>query len=177
MVIVMIFSKEMGGLTSEILTQPENKYTAVYKSEIGLIEMTGMEDGILSVSFVDKADESYSMEVPECLKECYKQMDEYFKGQRKEFSVNLLLKGTDFQNAVWSSLKEIPYGKTVSYRDIAESVGNEKAVRAVGGANNKNKIAIIIPCHRVIGSNGSLTGYAGELWRKEWLLKHEAKHT
>ena len=147
-------------------------FKAYYKSEIGIIELEGTEEGVLSINFIE--DNIESAYVPDCLRECWKQLDEYFKGERKEFSLKLLIQGTDFQRQVWDRLKEIPYGQTVSYGDIAKRVGNEKASRAVGGANNKNKIAIVIPCHRVVGSSGKLIGYAGELWRKEWLLKHEA---
>jgi methylated-DNA-[protein]-cysteine S-methyltransferase len=150
------------------------EYSAYYNSQIGVIEITSSEKGILSLDFADKA--GGNTELPECLNDCLLQLDEYFKGKRKEFSVEILPSGTDFQMKVWEKLREIPYGKTASYADIAEAAGNRKAVRAVGGANNKNKIAIIIPCHRVIGSNGSLTGYAGELWRKEWLLNHEKNY-
>lgn len=149
-------------------------HKAYYRSEIGTIEITGTEEGILAIDFIDK--EVQAGEIPSCLKECYRQLDEFFKGSRKEFSVPVLLQGTDFQNRVWTALMEIPYGKTVSYKEIAEKTGNAKAVRAVGSTNGKNKIAIVIPCHRVIGSDGTLTGYAGGLWRKEWLLKHERGH-
>ncbi|MBC9786055.1 methylated-DNA--[protein]-cysteine S-methyltransferase [Heliobacterium chlorum] len=116
--------------------------------------------------------------VPECLTACLQQLDEYFRGTRKDFNVKLNPQGTQFQKQVWRKLPDIPYGKTASYKDIAEAVGNPKAVRAVGGANSQNPISIIVPCHRIIGSNGKLTGYAGGLWRKEWLLAHEQKvHT
>lgn len=147
------------------------KYKAYYKSEIGLIEINGTEDGILSLDFVGESMDNF--EIPPCLKECVKQLDEYFKENREEFSVNLLLQGTDFQKKVWRELIKIPFGETTSYMDIAVSIGNKKAARAVGNAAKRNKIAIIIPCHRVIGSDGSLGGYAGGIWRKKWLLKHE----
>jgi len=147
------------------------EYKAYYKSEIGLIEIKGTEDGILSIDFIEKFMDNF--EIPPCLKECVKQLDEYFRENREEFSVNLLLQGTDFQNKVWRELVKIPFGETASYMDIAVSMGNKKAARAVGNANRKNKIAIIIPCHRVINNDGSLGGYAGGIWRKKWLLKHE----
>jgi len=147
-------------------------FEAYYSSEIGLIEVKGTEEAILSVNFVD--DKSMgSPDVPPCVKECVEQIDEYFKGKRKKFTIEIQLQGTDFQKKVWKQLMKIPYGETVSYKDIAVSIGNKKAVRAVGGANNKNKIAIIVPCHRVIGSDGDLVGFGGGLWRKEWLLRHE----
>lgn len=108
------------------------------------------------------------------LKELKSQLDEYFCGKRREFSIKLNPKGTEFQKLVWSELLKISFGKTISYRDQATSMGNLKGIRAIASANGKNKIAIIIPCHRVLGSNGSLTGYAGGLWRKRWLLDHES---
>lgn len=147
------------------------EYKAYYKSEIGIVEITSSEDAVLSIYFVDK--EGETVEMPEILKEAYTQIDEYFKGKRKEFNLKLSFEGTDFQNRVWNELTKIPYGQVVSYKDIAIAVGNEKAVRAVGTTNGKNKISIVVPCHRVIGSNGKLTGYAGGLHRKEWLLNHE----
>ncbi|MCY6485015.1 methylated-DNA--[protein]-cysteine S-methyltransferase [Clostridium aestuarii] len=146
-------------------------YKAYYKSPIGVIEIKGTEKGILSVICSEKI-ESFG-DVPLPLKEAYAQLDEYFKGKRKEFSLNLLMEGTEFQKKVWNELAKISYAKTVSYKYIAEAIGDGKACRAVGSANGKNKFWIILPCHRVIGSNGKLTGYAGGIWRKEWLLNHE----
>jgi len=148
------------------------RHRAYYESEIGLIEITGTEDGILSVDFVEDKSVDNPI-IPSWLRRCVKQLDEYFKGKRREFSVKLLPEGTDFQKKVWNELIKIPFGETLSYKDMASSIGNIKAVRAVGNANGKNKIGIIIPCHRVIGNNGKLVGYGGGLWRKEWLLKHE----
>ena len=148
------------------------RHWAYYESEIGLIEIAGTEDGILSVDFVE--DKSVDNPIlPPLVKRCVKQLDEYFGGRRREFSVNLLPEGTDFQKKVWNELTKIPFGETRSYKDMAAFIGNIKAVRAVGNANGKNKIGILIPCHRVIGNNGKLVGYGGGLWRKEWLLKHE----
>lgn len=106
-----------------------------------------------------------------------KELSEYFKGTLKKFTVPVVMKGTDFQNSAWKTLLKIPYGKTWSYKQEAEKLGRPKSVRAVANANGHNRISIIIPCHRVIGSNGTLTGYGGGLWRKKWLLEHEAKHT
>ena len=114
-------------------------------------------------------------DVPLLLKKCCKQLDEYFSGKRKTFDVPLDAKGTKFQKQVWRELQKIPFGKTLSYGDIAKKIKNPKASRAVGGANNKNPIAIVVPCHRVIGANGKLVGYAGGLHRKAWLLKHERR--
>lgn len=109
------------------------------------------------------------------LKRARKQMEEYFSGKRDHFSIPLKADGTPFQKKVWKALREIPYGKTVSYADIARRIGQPKASRAVGNANNKNPIGIIVPCHRVVGANGSLTGYAGGLGRKAFLLRLEKK--
>ena len=146
-----------------------------YPSPIGVVEITGTEQGIVSLYFSEREQPLYEVDVdtPQVLKDALRELDEYFKGQRMEFTVPCLSSGTDFQQKVWAALPAIPYGETASYRDIARAVGNEKSVRAVGNANSKNKISIIIPCHRIIGSNGKLTGYAGSLTRKEWLLKHE----
>ncbi|GKU82621.1 methylated-DNA--[protein]-cysteine S-methyltransferase [Niallia sp. NCCP-28] len=151
------------------------KHKLDYQSPIGVIEIVGSEEGIYSILFPEREEVLYRMtrETPELLKDCYMQLDEYFKGTRYEFDIPYLLEGTVFQKNVWTALTIIPYAKTGSYKDIAVSVGNEKAVRAVGSTNGKNKLSIIIPCHRIIGANGKLTGYAGGLWRKEWLLHHE----
>ncbi len=104
------------------------------------------------------------------------QLQEYFAGGRHAFDIPIQLEGTDFQRRVWTQLAEIPYGETVSYRDIASGVGDPKACRAVGLANGRNPVAIVVPCHRVIGADGRLTGYGGGLDRKRWLLEHEASH-
>ena len=119
---------------------------------------------------------SCEKEQPDAVTEMAKiELEEYFSGRRKSFSVPIKPRGTDFQRRVWSALCEIPYGETASYGDIAKKIGNAKACRAVGMANNRNPIAIIIPCHRVVGSDGTLTGYAGGLDKKEFLLKLEAQ--
>ncbi|GFR34243.1 methylated-DNA--[protein]-cysteine S-methyltransferase [Thermobrachium celere] len=149
-------------------------YISFYDSPIGLIKISANERAIVSLDFVYKKSKEKENEI---IKACKKQLDEYFKGIRKEFDIDIEIEGTEFQKMVWRELKKIPYGQKRSYKDIAIAIGNEKAVRAVGGANNKNKIAIIIPCHRVVGSDGSLTGYAGGLWRKQWLLEHEEKYS
>jgi AraC family transcriptional regulator, regulatory protein of adaptative response / methylated-DNA-[protein]-cysteine methyltransferase len=106
-----------------------------------------------------------------------KQLDEYFSGERQDFTLPLHLAGTPFQEEVWRALLKIPYGRTRSYGEQAEMIGKPEAVRAVGHANGQNHIAIIVPCHRVIGANGTLTGYGGGLERKRWLLNHEASHS
>ncbi len=146
-----------------------------YQSPIGIIEIAGTDEAVCSILFVerDKIINNIQECSPEALVGCYYQLDEYFNGVRQQFSFPYILDGTDFQKSVWKALTKIHYGQTGSYKDIALMVQNEKAVRAVGSANGKNKLSIVIPCHRIIGANGKLTGYAGGLWRKEWLLQHE----
>ncbi|MEB6548361.1 methylated-DNA--[protein]-cysteine S-methyltransferase [Heyndrickxia sporothermodurans] len=146
-----------------------------YQSPIGVLEITGTDKAIRSILFCEEETEVNSLpnDTPTVLKDCYHQLDEYFAGKRRDFTIPYEYEGTDFQKSVWNALTKISYGNTCSYKDIALSIGNEKAVRAVGTANGKNKLSIIIPCHRIIGANGTLTGYAGGLWRKEWLLNHE----
>src|SRR5699024_8750818 len=114
--------------------------------------------------------EYIEIESPDYINECKKQLLEYFNGERKVFDLKLNPKGTEFQKKIWNELIKIPYGETKSYSEIAKNIGNPKACRAVGNANNKNPIGICIPCHRVIGKNGSLTGYAGGIDKKEYLL-------
>ncbi len=152
---------------------PMETYKTYYKSPLGPIEIVGAQDSILSLGFVEDMMQG-DAELPFCLKACLKQIDEYFKGNRKEFLLNLEPLGTNFQKRVWQQLRKISFGETVSYGDIANAIDNPNACRAVGNANRINPICIIIPCHRVIGSDGSLTGYGGGLWRKEWLLEHES---
>ena len=147
-------------------------YKTYYKSPLGPIEIIGSQDSILTVDFVGEMGGADN-ELPFCVKECRKQLDEYFKGDRRDFFLNLDLVGTDFQKAVWLQVAQIPYGQTTSYGAIAKILTRPNASRAVGGANGKNPIAIIIPCHRVVGSDGSLTGYGGGLWRKKWLIGFE----
>jgi len=147
-------------------------YQTCWESPLGFIRIVGSRDSVLALDFVEEF-QNGDHELPFCIKECIKQIAEYFDGKRKEFFLNLDPHGTTFQKLVWRHLEKIPYGSVVSYRKVAGVIGKPEAYRAVGRANGKNPIAIIIPCHRVIGSNGSLTGYGGGLWRKEWLLAHE----
>ena len=148
-------------------------YKTNYDSKVGILEIEGTEKAITKVNFSDKKKIKSDSDLPRILKKCLKQLDEYFKGKRQNFSLELHLEGTDFQKKVWEQLQRIPYGETASYKDVAVAIENEKAVRAVGGANGMNNIAIIIPCHRVIGADGNLVGFGGGLWRKVWLLNHE----
>jgi len=150
-------------------------YITHYRSPIGTVEIQATPEGIAALDFVDQPQPGDSV-LPGVLEECVKQIDEYFCGRRKAFSLNLSLRGTEFQNTVWRRLVTIPYGRTYSYGEFANAIGKPAACRAVGNANGKNPISIIIPCHRLIGSNGALTGYGGGLWRKEWLLKHESEN-
>ncbi len=147
-------------------------HSTYYPSPLGTIEICGTEESITSVLFLD-ADHTDNSQSNPLLEKCVQQLDEYFHHQRRQFELPLAPQGTPFQQQVWEKLLEIPYGTTTSYHEIASRLGNPKAIRAVGGANGKNPIVIIIPCHRVIGANGKLIGYGGGLWRKEWLLKHE----
>lgn len=149
------------------------KYYYYYDSPIGILEIGTTEDELISILYVDE--KRKNTEQPEILKETIKQIQEYFNGTRKEFDIKFKLKGTEFQEKVWKALTDIPYGDTVSYKYIATKIGNEKAVRAVGNTNGRNIINIVVPCHRVIGANKSLTGYGGGLDKKSWLLKHEEK--
>jgi O-6-methylguanine DNA methyltransferase len=148
-------------------------FKTYYNSPIGIIEISGTEKAISSIVFCEDIQEDEV--IPDVILECKSQLEEYFLGKRKNFSVEIILAGTEFQKKVWESLKSIPYGNTVSYKHIAEEIGNSKAVRAVGTTNSKNKLGIIVPCHRVIGSDGNLTGFAWGMWRKEWLINHEKK--
>jgi len=141
-------------------------------SPIGIIEIVGNAKAITELNFVDEKRKE-ALPSNAVLEAGAKQLKEYLNRIRKEFTVPLDLEGTEFQKKVWQALQTVGYGKMVSYKTIAEAVGNPKAVRAVGAANGKNPIAIIVPCHRIIGSDGSLTGYGSGIWRKEWLLHHE----
>ncbi len=149
---------------------------------LGLAEISGNQDGIASVTVLNfnSEDEKQAFlqkqesHIPETLEDCVIQLQEYFRGERQKFSLKLNPKGTDFQHNIWKLLQTIPYGKTMSYLELSKKFGDVKAIRAVAGANGKNPLWIVVPCHRVIGSDGSLTGYAGGLHRKQWLLNHES---
>ena len=143
------------------------------KTPIGTAKIVGNHLGIIEISVLNDEIES-SKEVPKSLLTCFNQLTEYFNGERKDFSIMLNPEGTDFQKKVWNELLNIPFGKRTSYMKQTLNLGNEKAIRAVASANGKNPISIVIPCHRVVGSDGSLTGYASGLWRKKWLLEHES---
>lgn len=143
------------------------------QSAIGVLKVSGNEHGISSVSFLNEAI-PVSQDIPKELQKAVEQLGEYLSGSRTEFTLKINPPGTDFQKKVWKKLQAIPYGKTMTYQEIANELGDPKVIRAAASANGKNPIAIIVPCHRVIGSDGSLTGYAGGLSRKQWLLEHES---
>jgi len=150
-------------------------YRAYYSSPIGEIEITATDKELCGVDFIKGKEKRPATARSSALEEGVKQIDEYFKGKRRIFELRLRLPGTDFQNRVWRALLDVGFGATASYGEIAAAIGHPKAVRAVGGANGKNPIGIIIPCHRIIGSSGALVGYGGGLCRKKWLLDHEKK--
>ncbi|WP_088014805.1 methylated-DNA--[protein]-cysteine S-methyltransferase [Gottfriedia acidiceleris] len=147
--------------------------TAYIDTPLGTLRIVGNDKGVAYIDFVKEESEEIHKIIPSSLKEAANELLEYFNGLRKEFSIQSIAKGTPFQESVWRELVKIKYGETASYADIANRIGNPKAVRAVANANARNPLSIIVPCHRIIGSNGKLTGYAGGLWRKEWLLNRE----
>ena len=149
--------------------------TCAIETPLGIAKIIGDENGIASVSILN-SNEQVSDIIPEELQDCVYQLRDYFQGERENFSLKLNPKGTEFQKKVWEELQTIPYGKTMSYLYLSQQLGDVKAIRAVANANGKNPLWIIVPCHRVIGSDGSLTGYAGGLSRKQWLLEHESPY-
>jgi methylated-DNA-[protein]-cysteine S-methyltransferase len=151
-------------------------YVAYYSNPLGLARITEEEGFITSISIKDD-DHSTSdaTEITPVLQQAISQLDEYFAGKRLVFDFPIKQAGTDFQQTVWQQLQTIAYGKTISYGKMSEQMGNPLAIRAIAAANGKNNLWVVVPCHRVIGADGTLTGYAGGLWRKQWLLEHEAK--
>ena len=147
--------------------------TAYLHTDIGSLKIKGNKEGLASVHFLN-TEEKTSSTIPKTLQNTLEQLKEYFSGKRTEFELKLNPKGTEFQKKVWLELQEIPFSKTENYQTIANRLGDPKVIRAAASANGKNPIPIIIPCHRVIGKDGSLTGYAGGLHRKKWLLEHES---
>lgn len=148
-----------------------------YHSPVGLLKISGTDDYISEVSFNDNIQQPQNKrkDFSPMLIQCIEQLIQYFNGQRRHFELPINQTGTTFQQGVWSELMVIPFGKTISYIELARRIGDSKATRAVASANGKNNIAIIVPCHRVIGANKELVGYGGGLWRKKWLLDHEMK--
>ncbi len=137
------------------------------------MEVTSTKTHIKGLRFNKGPVKNISDEIPQVLSKCLTQLAEYFGGERKSFSIPVKMEGTPFQQKVWQELQRIPHGKTLSYGELAKKIGNPKASRAVGMANNRNKVSVIVPCHRVIGGDGKLVGYASGLSYKEWLLDHE----
>ncbi|MCK0155893.1 methylated-DNA--[protein]-cysteine S-methyltransferase [Cellulophaga sp. F20128] len=146
---------------------------AYIKTPLGIAKIEGDSDGLATVTVLDDTEELTTV-IPEILEDVVYQLQEYFEGKRETFDLVLNPSGTAFQKTVWDALLQIPYGKTCAYLELAKLLGDPKAIRAVAAANAKNPLWIIVPCHRVIGSDGSLTGYAGGLHRKKWLLEHES---
>jgi methylated-DNA-[protein]-cysteine S-methyltransferase len=146
---------------------------AFIQTPLGIAKIEGDEKGVSAISVLNQK-EPLTIVIPEALEDAVYQLQEYFSGKRKEFSFEMNPQGTEFQQKVWKSLLNIPYGKTISYLELSKILGDVKAIRAVAAANGKNPLWIAVPCHRVIGSDGSLTGYAGGLHRKKWLLEHES---
>lgn len=142
------------------------------KTPLGITLIEGDENGICKIWVLDE-ELPVTKKIPATLKNAALQLTEYFDGKRNTFDFPLNPQGTDFQKKVWKALLEIPFGKTTSYQELSIKLGDVKAIRAVASANGKNPLWVVVPCHRVIGSDGSLTGYAGGLWRKKWLLEHE----
>ena len=145
--------------------------SANIQTPLGIATITGDESGISAITVSTEG--IVSDEIPEVLSQAVLQINEYFDRKRTDFDFKLNPKGTEFQQKVWKALLEIPYGKTRTYLEQSKVLGDVKAIRAVASANGKNPLWIVVPCHRVIGADGSLTGYAGGLWRKKWLLEHE----
>ena len=148
--------------------------TAYFKTPIGYVRITEEDGFIASIYMLDEEFEVSPPETP-LLEKAIRQLDEYFKGERKVFDLPLNQKGSGFQQQVWDQLSKIEYGKTISYLDQSKRMNNPLGIRAIASANGKNNLIIVVPCHRVIGSDGSLTGFGAGVWRKKWLLEHEAK--
>ncbi len=149
--------------------------TTVFESPLGFVRITGDENGVSSISCKDVLvkDNSSEKTLAEPVRLAVEQLQDYFAGKRQSFDFPLNPAGTAFQQTVWQALLDVPFGTTLSYLTLSRRIGDEKAIRAVAAANGRNPLWIVVPCHRIIGSDGSLTGYAGGLWRKQWLLEHE----
>ena len=157
-------------------------HATIYHSPVGIIKIKVSNSRISEIMFATPNDTGQAGDIDtpssvdkKILQKCITQLDEYFSGYRKIFDFPMEQSGTNFQQKVWHHLMQIPYGSTISYRQLAQRLGDVKSIRAAASANGKNKLSIVVPCHRVIGSDGSLTGYAGGLSKKKWLLDHESK--
>lgn len=151
--------------------------TTYYHSPVGVLKISGTDDYITEVLFHDVSQKTQGgkRNLSPMLIQCIEQLIQYFQGERRQFDLPVNQQGTAFQKEVWNELMGIPFGKTISYLELARRTGDSKATRAVANANGKNNVVIIVPCHRVIGANGELVGFSGGLWRKKWLLEHELK--
>lgn len=154
-------------------------FTTYYQSPVGLLRISGTEHYISELNFIDNTDtlseNTTRQELPPMAIQAIEQLIQYFHGHRRVFEFPVYQQGTSFQEKVWHELMNIPFGKTINYLELARRLGDPKVIRAAASANGKNNISIIVPCHRVIGSNNELVGYGGGLWRKRWLLEHETK--
>jgi methylated-DNA-[protein]-cysteine S-methyltransferase len=157
----------------------QNVYYTYYQSPVGLLKIGGTDNYICELSFVDNKEQVTHGEpgISEIMHQCTEELIEFFNGKRRSFDIPVYQEGTAFQQRVWGELLNIPFGKTISYLELAKHLGDIKIIRAAASTSGKNKIAIVIPCHRVIGSDKSLVGYGGGLWRKKWLLQHEFRVT
>ena len=158
-----------------------NSFFSTYQSPVGLLEIQASDQGLQTILYKDQPDPTTQInhsdaESNPLIEECKQQLTAYFEGKLRQFDLPFTLSGTSFQEQVWNQLLTVKYGSTLSYLQIAQKINRVKAIRAVGTANGQNKLSILVPCHRIIGTNGALTGYSGGLWRKKWLLEHEAKH-
>ena len=146
--------------------------TAIINTPIGFALIKVDKNGLASISVTEEEFE-ISSEIPDLLKDAAQQLNAYFENSQTDFNLKLNPQETLFQKRVWNALQEIPFGETISYLKLSQKLGDEKAIRAVAAANGKNPLWVVVPCHPVIGADGSLTGYTGGLWRKKWLLEHE----
>lgn len=157
----------------------QDAFTTYYQSPVGLLQIAGTAQFLSEVKFIDEPEKvtakTESNALPPMAIQVVEQLIEYFHGQRRFFELPISQQGTAFQQKVWSELMNIPFGKTISYLELSRRLGDPLVIRAAAAANGKNNVAIIVPCHRVIGSNNQLVGYAGGLPRKKWLLQHENK--
>lgn len=167
MKLLWIYYKESGE------RKMSEEFYEYYKSPSGNIEIVSSDIGIRKCNFVEDNFGAPSKTIPPIMKNALEQLKDYFEGKLREFNLQLELNGTDFQLKIWNELLKIPIGQTITYKELAERIGKKKAIRAVGSANAKNPISIIVPCHRVIGSDGKLRGYGGGIERKKWLIDFE----
>jgi methylated-DNA-[protein]-cysteine S-methyltransferase len=154
------------------------QFTTYYQSPVGLLKISANENFISEINFIDSIEkplDDHQKKIPPIIINCIEELIQYFQGERRVFEFPISQDGTEFQKSVWNELLRIPFGKTISYLELSRRLGDTKAIRAAASANGKNNIAIVVPCHRVIGSKNDLVGYAGGIRRKKWLLEHEAK--